>query len=335
MGVALLDPALVCSGESKLLMRHVADRSRRCRASRRPSRPSTWSSSSASDATGRIAMHSASPFADDVYIRIGSGVTLGDHRAAFAVAVDSPGVRLMARKISARHENPFLAPLSSRFDELDAQMWLENVVVPWDRVFPTASAASPPAARPDQVTWAWTNWHQLYCLYAKGEFSLGLALALTDIMGQKGNPKTREHLTDMMVELEAVRSALVASELDPDWSSPTGIPSPNLRHLAAGSLRMMQNQRKLNEILRIIPGSSMVTAPSDAELADPVLAGLEQSFGGGCYTALQRSAVLHLAWDHVSSALDARESAFELHANRGAGLWRTKTERSFPIATVS
>jgi 4-hydroxyphenylacetate 3-monooxygenase len=84
------------------------------------------------------------------------------------------------------------------------------------------------------------------------------------------------------------------------------------------------------EILRIVPGSSLVVAPSDKDLTSPeVGAGLEESFGGGQYTALQRAALLQLAADHVSSALDGRESAFELHANGGLVAWRARLRRAF------
>jgi 4-hydroxyphenylacetate 3-monooxygenase len=56
---------------------------------------------------------------------------------------------------------------------------------------------------------------------------------------------------------------------------------------------------------------------------------LADAFGGGGYTALQRSALLQMAWDHVSSALDGRESAFELHASGGIPAWRGRLRRSF------
>jgi 4-hydroxyphenylacetate 3-monooxygenase len=86
----------------------------------------------------------------------------------------------------------------------------------------------------------------------------------------------------------------------------------------------------MSEILRILPGSSLVVAPSDSDLAAPEMAdGLEQSFGGGGYTALQRAALLQMAWDHVSSALDGRESAFENHASGGMPNWRHFLRRSF------
>jgi 4-hydroxyphenylacetate 3-monooxygenase len=60
-----------------------------------------------------------------------------------------------------------------------------------------------------------------------------------------------------------------------------------------------------------------------------VAAGLEASFGGGRHTALQRAALLQLAADHVVSALDGRESAFELHANGGIPAWRGRLRRHF------
>jgi 4-hydroxyphenylacetate 3-monooxygenase len=84
------------------------------------------------------------------------------------------------------------------------------------------------------------------------------------------------------------------------------------------------------EILRIVPGSSLVVAPSDRDLAAPEMAaGLESAFGGGGYSAVQRAALLQIAWDHVSSALDGRESAFELHASGGIPAWRGRLRRHF------
>src|SRR6202043_1097222 len=105
---------------------------------------------------------------------------------------------------------------------------------------------------------------------------------------------------------------------------------PDHRHLAPGGIALFKARQRISEILRILPGSSLVVAPADSDLAMPELAaGLEESFGGGGYTALQRSALLQVAWDHVSSALDGRESAFELHASGGMPAWRGRLRRSF------
>jgi 4-hydroxyphenylacetate 3-monooxygenase len=271
--------------------------------------------------SGKVGMHTSPVYAEDVYIGAHCGVDRDGHRATFVVPVNALGVTVVCRKISARHANPFLAPLSSRFDELDGQIWLEEVLVPWDRVFLTEPSPDPIAS--------WCFWHQLYAWLAKAEFTLGLALACTHAMGLKDHEPTIEHLIDLVIDVQTVRSCQAAAELDPDFST-TGYCVPGRSHVAAGSIAMQKARQRMAEILRIVPGSSLVVAPSDKDLTSPeVGAGLEESFGGGQYTALQRAALLQLAADHVASALDGRESAFELHANGGLPAWRARLRRSF------
>jgi aromatic ring hydroxylase len=270
---------------------------------------------------GRLGMHTSPAFAEDVYIGALSGVDIGGERASFIVPVAAPGVMVLCRKRAARSDNPFMAPLSSRFDELDGQMWLDDVFVPWERVFFVDTA---PEAIP-----RWLRWHHLYGWLAKAEFTLGLALALSDAMGLKENQQTVEYLIDLIAAVQVVRSCITAAERDPDFTS-AGYCFPDHAHLAAGGIALFQARQRISEILRIVPGSSLVVAPSNDDLADPALAaGLEDAFGGGGYTALQRAALLQLAADHVSSALDGRESAFELHASGGLVNWRHWLRRSF------
>jgi 4-hydroxyphenylacetate 3-monooxygenase len=200
-------------------------------------------------------------------------------------------------------------------------MWLDDVFIPWERVFFVDPS---PEAIP-----RWLRWHHLYGWLAKAEFTLGLALALTHAMGLKEHEQTIEYLVDLIVPVQTVRSCLTAAERDPDFT-PAGYCFPRHAHLAGGGIALFKARQRMSEILRILPGSSLVVAPSDRDLATPEMAdGLEQSFGGGGYTALQRAALLQLAWDHVSSALDGRESAFEMHASGGMPNWRGWLRRNF------
>jgi aromatic ring hydroxylase len=271
--------------------------------------------------SGRVGMHTSPAYAEDVYIGALNGIQIDGHFASFIVPIAAPGVTIVCRKSAVRDANPFVSPLSSRYDELDGQMWLDEVFIPWERVF-FVEATPEPIAR-------WLLWHHLYGWLAKSEFTLGLALALTDAMGLKQHEPTIEYLVDMIAEVQTARSCQTAAELDPRFT-PAGYCMPNHAHLMPGGLALLKARQRIAEILRIVPGSSLVVAPTDRDLATPELAeGLEESFAGGGYTAKQRAALLQLAWDHVSSALDGRESAFELHASGGIAAWRGRLRRSF------
>ncbi len=271
--------------------------------------------------SGKLGMHTSPAFAEDVYVGALNGIRIGDHHASFIVPVAAPGVTTICRKVAARADSAFTAPLTHRFDELDGQMWLENVMIPWERVFLVEPSPEPIAT--------WLLWHHLYGWLAKAEFTLGLGLALADSMGLKEHEPTVEYLVDLVVEVQTVRSCLIAAERDPAFTV-AGNCHANYQHLMPGGLAILKARQRISEILRIVPGSSLVVAPTDSDLADPLMAaGLEETFGGGGYTARQRAALLQLAADHVSSALDGRESAFELHASGGVPVWRGRLRRAF------
>jgi aromatic ring hydroxylase len=271
--------------------------------------------------TGRIGMHTSPCYAEDVYVGSLCGVQYDGHPVSFVVEIGAKGVTTLCRKIAVRDPNPFIAPLSNRFDELDGQIWLDEVLIPWERVF-LVDQSPEPVAR-------WLMWHHLYGWGARAEFSLGIALALSDAMALKENDATVEYLVDLMATVQTIRACLLAAAHDPEMT-PLGYCAPNPRHVMAGGIKLFQTRQLVSEILRIVPGSSLVVAPADSDLAAPDLAGgLEEAFSGGGYSAKQRSALLQLAWDHVSSGLDGRESAFELHASGGMPSWRGRLRKTF------
>jgi aromatic ring hydroxylase len=293
--------------------------------------------------SGKLSMHTSVPFAEDVFVSGGTKVKSDSEQSSwFIIPLAAPGVRIVCRKPAARYDNPFMAPLSARFDELDAQLWLEDVFIPWERVFtsetgfgpggvplgPNTTSPTDPKLRGRGIA-HWLFWHQHYGWLAKAEFTLGLALACADAMGLKENRATIEQVVDLIIDVQTSRSCVVAAELDPDVT-PGGFLVPGQLHIASASIYTLKARQRMSEILRSLPGSSMVVAPADSDFADPDMAlEFEAAFGGGGYTAQQRAALLQLAWDHVSSGLDGRESAFELHANGGVSAWRERMRSWF------
>ena len=269
--------------------------------------------------SGKIQMHTSTPFAEDLLISTRNDMPAGSGRYLwFIVPVNSAGLRVVSRRPVARHKNPFLSPLSSRFDELDSMVWMEDVFIPRSRVF----TAEPPDRNRRHSLVCWLLWHHSYGWLAKAELTLGLGLALAEVMRLTANPQTIEQLVEMTVNVQTTRSCMVAAEMESETTA-SGYALPNQLHVAAAGINTLKVRQRMSEILRGLPGSSLVNAPADTDFADPVMAAeLEDAFGGGGYTAMQRAALLQLAWDQVSSGLDGREAVFELHASGGLESWR-------------
>src|SRR5258708_8260064 len=153
--------------------------------------------------TGRIGMHTSPCYAEDIYVGSLCGLQLDGHAVSFVVEVAAKGVTTLCRKIAPRDLNPFLAPLSNRFDELDGTLWLENVLIPWERVFLVDQS-------PEAVA-RWLMWHHLYGWGARAEFSLGIALAVADAMGLKENDATVEYFLDLMATVQTIRACPIAA----------------------------------------------------------------------------------------------------------------------------
>lgn len=271
--------------------------------------------------SGKVQMHTSTPFAEDLLITSRTELPPDSGRHLwFIVPVNAPGLRVVSRRTAARHPNPFLSPLSSRFDELDSMVWLEEVFIPRDRVF----TGEPINRNSRHALVSWLLWHHSYGWLAKAELSLSIALALAEVMGLKETPQTVDQLVEMTVNVQTTRTCMAAAELEPETTA-GGHALPNQLHVAAAGINTLRVRQRMGEILRALPGSSLVNAPADTDFADPAMAAeLEDAFGGGGYTAMQRAALLQLAWDQVSSGLDGREAVFELHASGGLAAWQRR-----------
>jgi 4-hydroxyphenylacetate 3-monooxygenase len=183
---------------------------------------------------GKTGMHTSPAYAENVYIGSHCGVDYREHRATFVVPANAPGVTVVCRRIATRDPSPFLSPLSSRYDELNGQMWLDDVHVPWERVFLVD--------RSPELIARWLFWHQLYCWLAKAEFTLGLALSCAHAMGLMSHDATIDYLLDLITDVKTVRSCQVAAERDPQFAA-EGYCYPNQCHLGSGSIAMLRHAR--------------------------------------------------------------------------------------------
>ena len=79
------------------------------------------------------------PISDEILIFpstvIQGGEEMRPYALGFSVPNDTPGLRFQCREPLDQGRSHVDHPLGSRFDELDAMVIFDDVMVPWDRVF--------------------------------------------------------------------------------------------------------------------------------------------------------------------------------------------------------
>ena len=103
---------------------------------------------------------------------------------AFTLPIATPGLRLICRDSYDEGKSTFDAPLSSRFEEMDAVVIFDNVLVPWERVFmhQDPELCNHAFAQTNAVV---HMMHQVACgKLAKVEFIVGLLCAMAKASGK-------------------------------------------------------------------------------------------------------------------------------------------------------
>jgi aromatic ring hydroxylase len=267
-------------------------------------------------------------YADEIVIApISPGLARPEQAIWCAVPVAAPGVKILCRKPSARVDDPFLYPLSSRYDELDCGLRLDDVFVPWESVFLYRDLELCNRYQFRNVNWL--LFYHLARQLARGEFSLGLAYAVVNTLGTKDIPGVVETLTDLLLQVETMRTALHATASD-GQPTPAGTAMPDMMRLATGMIHAIRSRPGLADTVRALAGHGGMLAPSLADLADPDLGpAIAPHYEGGGNSARQRAALFHLLNDHTATALEGRGAAFEALATAGLPTWRSRLQQSF------
>jgi 4-hydroxyphenylacetate 3-monooxygenase len=277
---------------------------------------------------GVVGLGTGLPYANMVYTAPPPGPLLPEQAIWFAVSPATKGVRLVARQPSGRGQNLNVYPLSNRYDELESTLILDDVLVPWESVFVYRDVALSNSEFDGSVMWL--AFHHLCRILARAEFTLGLSLAVCDSVGTVKNPGVQTALIDLVIYVETIKATLIASCAEATTTQ-AGIAFPDLNSLAGGTMYALDNRASVADSARTLAGFGSMLAPVSGELEDPdVGPWLQRSYAGGGWTAAQRASLLHLVREHLASALDAREAAFESLASGGKHLWRLRMRMSYP-----
>jgi len=201
-------------------------------------------------------------------------------------------------------------PLGSRFEEMDALVVFDDVLVPWENVLlhRDVQRCNQAYARTGAAV---HMTHQVVVKnIAKSEFMLGLASLLVSTIGAEGFQHIHEKLAEIWVGLEAMKAFLRAAEADAELDE-WGVMRPAWSPLDAARNLYPRLYPRMVEIIQQIGASGLVTMPTEADVKGPLAGDIRKYYQAARADAHDRIPLFRLAWDVAISAFGSRQVLYE------------------------
>jgi 4-hydroxyphenylacetate 3-monooxygenase len=254
------------------------------------------------------------PLADEIEVFPSTVVKTGPEDAPYAfgfvVRCDTPGLKFICRETYDLNRSRHDHPLGSRFEEMDAVVVFDDVLVPWERVFLYGD--------PELANGAFgaTNAvihmaHQVMAKnIAKTEFMLGLVALIVDTIAIEPFQHVHEKVAEIIIGLETMRALRSAAENDAQLDR-WGIMTPARGPLDAARNLYPKLYPRFVEIVQQLSASGLMATPTEADIAGPMGPAIERFFTAARADARERIALFRLAWDTAISTFGSRQVLYE------------------------
>ena len=234
----------------------------------------------------------------------------GKYAFGFAIPCDTDGLKFQCRDTVDLGRSHFDHPAGSRFEEMDAIVFFDDVLVPWERVFLYNDVALCNQWGERTNRNAHTGHQVVTKNVVKCEFMLGLATLMVDTLGSGELPATQHLIAEIIENLEITKALLAASEAQAsidEW----GIFCPDYRPLLVARKKMIDMYPRMTEILHLLGSSSLMALPAEADLHGPLAEDIHRYMDTDTATAEERIRLFRLAWDVSCSAFGSRQTLYE------------------------
>jgi 4-hydroxybutyryl-CoA dehydratase / vinylacetyl-CoA-Delta-isomerase len=223
-----------------------------------------------------------------------------DYAVAFAIPIDTPGVKLICRGFSGEDADDFEAPISSHDDLMESLTIFEDVFVPWERVFMCGEWEF---AGDVANTFANVN-RQGYLGADVGKLRLwiGAAQLAAEMNGVAHAAHIQDKITKMIRLERSIWSCGITASVESFRREPGyQVPDPVITN--AGKNLCVEAHYQAARMLLEIAGGSPITAPFAEDIRHPDLTGYMEKYyrGADPNGAMERLGVMKLIRDMVAS----------------------------------
>ena len=282
---------------------------------------------------GAHSIATAVTMADWLFVSYITPLVKGDEDYAISVVVPvgAEGLRLYPRRpYASGATSVYDYPLSTRYDEIDATVVFNDVLVPWEHVFIYRDVDLVNAQFHETPSHTTANFQSLVRFGVKLEFMAGLALSLAELQGSAADPAVQATLGGEIAAYCAAFDALVkAAEREPLVSE--GVARPNPGAIYAG----MGLQRRLivdmMRTLRELAGGAFQNVPSsEASFVGPeTRADTARYFQSAAAGAHDRIKLVKLIWDFVGTEFAGRQLQYEMFYSASQPVVNRRMFRSY------
>jgi len=254
------------------------------------------------------------PVADELLVMPSTVIRGGPDDAPYAYALavpcDAPGLRFLCRESFDLGRSHFDHPLASRFDEIDAVVVFDDVLVPYERCFVLQEPELCNGIYTETSAGAHMTHQVVTRTTAKTEYMLGLVTLLTEAIGIEGFQHVQEKTAEVIIALEIVRALLRTAEADAA-PNPFGVVTPAWAPLNACRNWYPRFSQRFPEILRQLGASGLMALPTEADAFGPGHEDVERFLQGAAIDGVDRVRLFRLAWDTCLSAFAGRQALYE------------------------
>lgn len=229
-----------------------------------------------------------------------------DYAIAFAIPMNARGLKILCRDLYAENADPERHPLTVRFDEVDAALIFDDVVVPWERVF---VYKNPQLLAGINYIHTWAQYSTMVRLITKLEGFLGVAQLLTQYGGRNKSAASQILLSSLMQDIEILRSCLQVAE-SKGYMSGGGTWAPRLS--AAYRIHSIEASDRAERTMEGLLTSTLMLSGGASDLADGDIGPfVERYFRGGAPSTKEHLRLMAVAADMVMSPFGKRSQLYE------------------------
>ncbi|RXZ82955.1 4-hydroxyphenylacetate 3-hydroxylase [Paenibacillaceae bacterium] len=226
------------------------------------------------------------------------------------VPANLPGLHIQCREsFASSHQTSH--PLSANYEEMDAVLFFDDVLVPWDRVFLNGSPEGVWKLRMNPTANALAFHQTVVRLLSKLEFTAGVGFALAESIGVNGFLHVQEKLGELITQVESIQALLLTSEFQ-SFRTEAGTIIPAMPPIETARNLGTRYYPRAIDILQMIGAGGFMQVPSSPEEMDGALGGfMETYFAGKDIAAQDKVRLFKLAWDLIGSPLGSRHELYE------------------------